>query len=881
MRRFDEAWRSGATPRLEDYLVEGDALDRDDILRELVLVEIEQLSGRGAVVADESEYAARFPAGGEAVRAAFANFRARGGEEAARFAGRLARSGLLPEEEVRRLRTTAASRGNSTAERFASALIFDGVLSSWQTESLRRGDEQRLVIGHYRLLEKLGEGGMGVVYRASHTLIDRSVALKRLRPDLSRKPAAVQRFLKEAQACVRLQHPNIVSTYDVGEEGGVVYLTMEIIDGEDLDRLVTRRGPLPTGEAISIVVGALQGLEYAHHRGIVHRDVTPRNLMVDRGGNVRLLDLGLARVIQEPAAASGTMPGLTPQGRDARGLAPQRHGTLTRSGLVLGTVLYMSPEQMQDPRRADERSDIYSLGCVLYFLLTGKHAFEGESIEEVCRKRIAGPPLSRLSPQVPDHLKDVLRRMMAPDSRARYAGAADVRAALLENCSTPIPVASEPRPDKVAQLGKTLVELGLVQEDDWEQVVSHASAFTGPANSPEQHTRVMRLRPPATPDDPHSALLSLRETAEDGGRGITPFQFEQILAGNAHRLRLPHHVILERREFSRKGEIFLARHLPSGRVDVIRTFGAMALRGLEGTESERLNDFVAAAARRAAVEHPSVPEVTDFGIHNGIAYLAEKRIVGDSLHRIFPKLSVFPKLLDASVSWALDCAIQCASALAQAHIAGVYHGDLGLHQVRIQPGGRVFVFGIGIGPLILPKPDSIQGGSTRVHWGRTPGRFAPEREWGRSTISASSDVYELALLILQLVSRDDLGLLRHAFPHEEGEYSPLNHERVSSLFSRLPGPLRPALDKALSQVPEDRHPSAVELLEDLGAARAELRSGARPLEDLGAARAELRSRARPFASGVGRFRDPIVLVLYLSLLGLVLLAGTWLLFWRR
>jgi serine/threonine protein kinase len=253
----------------------------------------------------------------------------------------------------------------------------------------------------YRIVSALGAGGMGVVFRAEHRLMERTVALKVIRPALLDRPGSIDRFRHEVKAAARLVHPNIVVAYDAEQAGDVHFLVMEYVEGASLDRVLKDRGPLPITEACDAVRQAALGLQHAHEHRMVHRDIKPGNLIRVVDGRVKVLDFGLSRFISEEAGAESA---------------------LTSSSAVVGTPDYIAPEQAADPRSADIRADIYSLGCTLFHLLTGRPPFpRGTAMQKLIAHREQAPPsLISLRPDVPEGLARVVERMLAKNPEQRY-----------------------------------------------------------------------------------------------------------------------------------------------------------------------------------------------------------------------------------------------------------------------------------------------------------------------------------------------------------------------------------------------------------------------------------------------------------------------------
>ncbi|HEX4148503.1 MAG TPA: serine/threonine-protein kinase, partial [Pirellulales bacterium] len=266
-------------------------------------------------------------------------------------------------------------------------------------------------LNHFELLEYVGGGGMGTVFRARDTMLGREVALKVLSRDQGADDETRRRFQNEAQSAARLDHENIARVYFVGEDRGLNYIVFEFIEGVNLRDLVERNGgPLPLSEALSYTMQIARALEHAASRDVVHRDIKPSNVLITAEGRAKLVDMGLARLHQVNAGAD-----------------------LTASGVTLGTFDYISPEQARDPRVADVRSDIYSLGCTLYYMLTARPPFpEGTVLQKLLQHNSDDPPDPReFNAALPAQVSDVVRRMLAKNPRRRYQAPAELIADLL------------------------------------------------------------------------------------------------------------------------------------------------------------------------------------------------------------------------------------------------------------------------------------------------------------------------------------------------------------------------------------------------------------------------------------------------------------------
>jgi eukaryotic-like serine/threonine-protein kinase len=396
------------------------------------------------------------------------------------------KSELIPPQRLETFvgQAEAASSARTPRE-LMSLLIAGGLVTQFQAEQFLQGKWRGFTIGKYKVLERLGSGGMGTVYLCEHLMVGRKVAVKVLPTSQADNPSALGRFYREARAAGVLDHPNLVKAHDIDQEGGLHFLVMDYVDGASLQEIVSRFGPVSVARACDFVRQAANGLQAAHAAGLIHRDVKPANIMLERSGAIRLLDLGLARFYN-----------------DNVDLLTLKYDEKN----VLGTADYVAPEQALNSHEVDIRADIYSLGATFYFLLTGQPPFAGGKIaQKLIWHQVRHPrPVHEVRPEVPAELGAVLEKMMAKNPAQRYQAPQEVIDALAPWTREPVP---PPRPEEMPRLSPAAA------------AVSPAPATPSPATTrpalpirlPRRSDQAAARLPPAT--EPSGQVATLHRPA--------------------------------------------------------------------------------------------------------------------------------------------------------------------------------------------------------------------------------------------------------------------------------------------------------------------------------------------------------------------------------
>ncbi len=334
-------------------------------------------------------------------------------------------SGVLPDRLFADVRAKVLAGDYPNHPRqLADRLIRDRLLTEYQARRLLANKPHGMVLGKYVIQDRIGSGSMGRVYRAQHQLMGRVVALKIIAPEILSNERAVARFYREMRLVGRLDHPNVVRAFDADSSSNILYLVMEYVAGQSLAQMLLS-GPLPPVDVVGYAAQAALGLAHAHEQGIVHRDVKPSNLLLNEEKQVKVLDLGLGVLMEADTHATFA----------------------TADGIAVGTVDYMSPEQACG-KDVDGRSDLYSLGCAMYHLMTGRHAFPGANAIERLGKRIHGRPvpITDVRPDLPSSLVAVLDRLMASKPQDRYQSGVEAAEALNGLIRTRKPAAARADP---------------------------------------------------------------------------------------------------------------------------------------------------------------------------------------------------------------------------------------------------------------------------------------------------------------------------------------------------------------------------------------------------------------------------------------------------
>ncbi|MFP6604370.1 MAG: serine/threonine-protein kinase [Pirellulaceae bacterium] len=358
------------------------------------------------------------------------------------------------------------------SQKLAGELYRAGKLTKYQAVRVYQNKHQGLLLGNYLILDQLGRGGMGEVFKARHRRMKRLVAVKVLSPSVTQSDQSRRRFQREVEAAAKLVHPNIVTAFDADMHKGIHFLVMEYVDGKDLGVWLKQNGPFTVSQSMDCIIQAARGLQFAHGAGVIHRDIKPQNMLLDGKGCIKILDMGLVSLEDAEDADSSE--------------------DLTQHNQIMGSVDYMSPEQAEDVSSVDSRTDIYGLGCTLFRLLTGKPPYPADKLIEklVAHRQRPIPSLLEVCPDVSPELDKVFQRMIAKDREHRQASMAEVIQDLERCQGLERPEAHRGQSAAVAPVGRTATSSGFEVNYHEEDNVDADSAMLRFVQSLDEYSPV-------------------------------------------------------------------------------------------------------------------------------------------------------------------------------------------------------------------------------------------------------------------------------------------------------------------------------------------------------------------------------------------------------
>ncbi|MHB0957203.1 MAG: serine/threonine-protein kinase [Pirellulaceae bacterium] len=655
------------------------------------------------------------------------------------FAQNLIDSGLLTTAELDAfLDSLATHEQPADADTLSAKLVERSLLSAFQAKCLGQGMTKGLVLGEYVVVDEIGQGGMGCVLKARHRRMDREVALKVISFQASKMPKLLERFEREVRTLARLNHPNVVTAFDAGEQNGVVYLAMELVEGRDLEQRVRQNGPASPREAVDLIMQAAQGLAYAHRMGVVHRDVKPRNLLLRKDGVVKVLDLGLARLCGPLQWSDG-----------------ERDGGLTDTGMIVGTVDYMSPEQALDSKHADQRADIYSLGCTLHFLLTGHPPYGGATLAERLKahREAPLPDLENLC-GAPPLLQIALQRTLAKSPEDRHPSMEDLIADL----------------QRLHLLFDS--SIGATRHPSFSE-----AGFTGSIGEIPPYVPAVRL------DVLAKGTPKLAGDGRPSPRGAP---------------NIPGYEVLEEVGRGGMGIVYKARQLRANRLVALKT-----TRLDQFADAQTVLRFQAEAKAAGKLHHPGIVAIYEVGEADRVHYYSMAYVEGRTLSE---RVAASGPYRANQAAWLVKA---IAEAITYAHGQGVIHRDIKPGNVLLDSDGCPQVTDFGLAKRLESETQLTDPGACLG----TPEFMSPEQAEGRADqVTAATDIYGLGAVLYFLlagrppfVAENRLTLARLVC---EAEPPPL-------ASAGIPRDLERVCLKCLAKRPQDRYSSAGDLVDDL------------------------------------------------------------------
>ena len=746
------------------------------------------------------------------------------------FRQQIVQTGLLTDAEVAAcIENCDPDRRPSNVESLANELVRAGKLTKFQAAAIYQGKSKGLVLGDYLVLDKLGQGGMGMVLKAQHRRMKRLVAIKVL-TTANRTPPAIKRFYQEVVTAAQLNHPNIVTAYDSGEHEGILYLVMEYVDGKDLGTLVKHRGPMATKGALNCVLQAARGLQYAHGKGVVHRDIKPGNLLLDSEGNIKILDMGLARSLIP-------VPGELP---DAQ--------RLTQPGQVMGTGEYMAPEQAADPRSADHLADIYALGCTLCRLLTGRpplrgrnarrHADGAPRFTHSLALRCGAQPSARRQHHLPEDGRQTAARPVPVDGRrsCRPGGVPGGPHAQHRLCRPfAAPLAAKTRSRSSFGRYETSTVSGRCPSSRERpfpglQPVNHGRNATQPeradrrsghGNSPSTCPPTLacrRGRPGyVVGDDCWHSLLGActhKLTHTPGvpqppcatrPAGDCCFAAKEVTVSRVQKPAFDPYDVLEQLSGSRTGSVFKARHQTTGRIVALKVLSHDILNSPQYVERFRRK-----AQILSKINHPNIVRAIDTGQRDGVPYLVMEFIDGTDLRSIIKQRTLL------TVRQTVDYIIQAATGLGALHAMGICHRNIKPSNLLVDSRGTVRIVGMGMAhvengadldveDIRLTMPGQVMG---------TYDFMAPEQAFDSGTVDLRADIYALGCTLYAMLTG------KAPYPGKTPLDQVMAHREMPipslrTLRADVPESLELVFRKMMAKGPSQRYVNTDQLIADL------------------------------------------------------------------
>ncbi len=604
------------------------------------------------------------------------------------------------------------------------------------------GSESGRMLGKYRLLRRIGRGGMGEVYEAEDTVLERRVAVKLLPISVAGEPRRLERFVREARAAARLNHPHVVTVYDVGQEAGTAFLVLELVQGETLQGRLEAGGGIPWLEATRVIADVSRGLAAAHAAGIIHRDIKPSNILRTPDGIAKLGDFGLAKAL------------------DAEG------ASLTGSGFLLGTPHYMSPEQCR-AEPTDERSDVYSLGATYHALLTGRPPFAGTTAMQILFAHCSNPPPDARDavPDVPDRCVRIVQRAMAKEARDRFASVPELLAEV-ESVLTGTPAATALRGPAIAG-GSVLPQRSEPLPESPARVPTRLSG--GPSEAihrvrgrDDLFADAAVLNRYLTQEQLDQARSERDASGEDIDLGVHLLARGLLSPDQVEKLRHAVEVVWKRRQAEAAadpadplvgkvlagefrlvrligrggmGSVYLGEQLSLGRKVAVKLLPMVAM----STPDLRAR-FDREARAAARLQHPNIVQVHFCGEDAGQPFIVMELVEGRSLgERLAQEGRLSPKE-------ALAVSLQVARALSAAHQQGIVHRDLKPDNVFVGQNGSVKLGDFGLARDLTGLPVSLSGEVMG-----TPRYMSPEQCRGQR-VDGRADLYSLGATLFHMVA---------------------------------------------------------------------------------------------------------------------------------